>query len=159
MTVRIRSWSCKNLLQKWEGVATSDDADCLTPVTHLLRMLVESALDPLKHMLMLPTRDPALAGRRAFGLESTGQTGRRPIATHPLAYFFARKTIGQPLAGRAEINIVLGDIGKILLAKAALGLGARGHGFGQRDGYACLIAGQNLLAIEVVSISHDIDAL
>jgi hypothetical protein len=37
--------------------------DRFAPLTHLLGMFVEPALDSLKNMLMLPTRDPAFAAR------------------------------------------------------------------------------------------------
>jgi Domain of unknown function (DUF6306) len=47
--------------------------------------------DALNNMLMLPSRDPALAARGAPGLERTGQTGCRPVAAHSLSGFFARK--------------------------------------------------------------------
>ncbi len=104
--------------------------DRLAPLAHLLGMLVEPALDGLENILMLPTRDPALAARRALGLERTAQTGCRPIATQRLAVFLVRIPIGQPLAGRATIDIVLDDIDEVLLAKAPFGLGARGIGLG-----------------------------
>jgi hypothetical protein len=34
--------------------------DCLAPLAHLLRMLVEASLDCLENMLVLPTCDPTL---------------------------------------------------------------------------------------------------
>jgi hypothetical protein len=46
--------------------------DGLTALPHLLGMFVEPALDGLEDMFMLPEWDPALAARRALGLERTG---------------------------------------------------------------------------------------
>src|SRR5262245_55458165 len=76
-------------------------------------MFVEPTLDGLEDMPMLPTRDPALAAGRALGFERTGQTGRRPIAAQRLAVLLIRIPIGQSLAGRAQIDIVLGDIDEV----------------------------------------------
>src|SRR4029450_3734258 len=133
--------------------------DGFAALPHLLGMFVEPALDGLEDLPMLPTRDPALAAGRALGLDRTGQTGCRPIAAERLALLLIRISIGQQLAGRAEIDIFLGNIDEVLLTKAAFGLGARGHGFGQRDGDARLLARKDLLAVEVAPIRHDIEAI
>lgn len=67
--------------------------------------------------------------------------------------------LSQPLAGRAGIDIVLSDLDEVLLAKAAFSLGAGRHGLGQRDGDARLLKRQDLLAVEVAAIRHDIEAI
>src|SRR6185503_5953376 len=46
--------------------------DGLAALTHLLRVLIEPALDGLEDMFMLPAWDPALAARRALWFERTG---------------------------------------------------------------------------------------
>src|SRR5260221_3659563 len=56
------------------------------------------------------------------------------------------------LASRAAIDILLRQIDEVLLAKATFRLRARRHRFGQRHADACLLAGQDLLAIEVAAV-------
>jgi hypothetical protein len=60
---------------------------------------------------------------------------------------------------RPGAHIILNDVDEVLLARAAFSLGARGHGFRRRDGDPHILAGQDLLAVEVASIGHDIEAL
>ena len=47
--------------------------------------------------------------------------------------FFARVAIGQALAGRADIDVLIGNVAEVLLAEAALRLGPRGQRLGQGD--------------------------
>jgi len=65
----------------------------------------------------------------------------------------------QPFASRATIDVVRGQIGKILLAKAAPGLGARGHRFRQSHGDAGLITRDNLRAAEVAAIGNRLQGI
>src|SRR5450759_1474583 len=59
------------------------------------------------------------------------------------------EVVRQLLAGRAAIDIVLGQINKIRFPKAACRLGARGLRLGQRDRDAGLFACQDFLTFKV----------
>src|SRR6266480_7967709 len=61
---------------------------------------------------------------------------------------------GQLLAGRAAIDIVLGQINKIRFPEAACRLGSRGLGLGQRDRDPGLFARQDFLTFKVASIRN-----
>ncbi len=73
--------------------------------------------------------------------------------------FLVRVAIDQAFAGGADVNVVLGHVAKVLLAKASLGLRPRGHRFGQGDCDTRLFARQNLRAVEVAAVSDHIEAL
>ncbi len=69
--------------------------------------------------------------------------------------FFAGEAMGQALAGRAGIDVLVGHVAEILLAEPALRLGARGQRLGQGDGDPGPVAGQDLLAVEVAAVGAD----
>jgi hypothetical protein len=70
-----------------------------------------------------------------------------------LTFFFVGIIKLQFLTGRAAIGILRWQIDEVLLAEAAFRLRARRHRFGERHSDAGLLAGQDLLAIEVAAIS------
>src|SRR5512135_1477909 len=98
--------------------------DRLAPLAHGFGILIEPPLHGFDHVLMLPACDPALLARRAAVLERTGPACVGPIAAQVQAVFDAREAVLQPLAGRAAIDILLGQIGEVLLSEATIGLGA-----------------------------------
>jgi len=64
--------------------------------------------------------------------------------------------VGQVFAGGVTIDVFFGQIDKVLFDKTALGPAARCHWFGQGDGNAVLIAGQNLFTAEVATVGNNI---
>jgi hypothetical protein len=58
------------------------------------------------------------------------------------------------LASRTEIVIIIADIAKVRLAELPVGLHARCHRLGQRDGDVGLVAFENLLGTELPSIGN-----
>ena len=74
-----------------------------------------------------------------------------------LTGFLISKTISQLLARRAAVDILRGQIDKVLFAETAICLRARGHRLWQRHCNACLVACQDLGAVEVTAISDDIE--
>jgi hypothetical protein len=76
--------------------------------------------------LMFPPADPSLDARSALGFELTGlAAGPVPVAVQDQALFDRRHVADEPLPGRAAIDVLVGQIGKVLLAEAAVGLGTR----------------------------------
>ena len=73
--------------------------DRLTPLAHLLRMLVEPALHRLENVLMLPSGDPAFLASGAALLDGAALTGIGPIAAHDQSVFLGRIVVGEPFAG------------------------------------------------------------
>ena len=78
-------------------------------------------------MLVLPPRDPSLRPRRAFGFHRAGRARRRPVAPQLLAILLIRVSVREALAGGAPIGVLVGEVDKVLLPEAALGLGAGSH--------------------------------
>src|SRR6516162_5657130 len=133
--------------------------DRLAPLAHFLRVLVEPALDGFENMFVLPTRDPSLFAGRAAALESAALAGVGPIATQDQPIFLIRVAVDEPLTSRADVDVLVSHVAEVLLAKAPLGLGVRGHRLWQRDRNARLLARQDLRAVEVAPVGNDIEAL
>jgi hypothetical protein len=125
-------------LDRAEGVL-----DRLTPLTHRLRVLVETTLHRLDDMLVLPSRDPALLARGALILDSAGPARVRPIATQLLSVLNGREVVFEMLAGGAAVDVLFGQIDEVLLAEAAVRLRARRHRLRQCHQDTCTIAGQD----------------
>jgi hypothetical protein len=92
-------------------------------------------------MLVEPALDAALAG-----------VG--PVAAQDKSIFFVHEVIGEPFAGRTNVNVPLSHVAKSLAAEAHF-REFEVIGFGQCDCDACLLARQDLAAIgELVGASH-----
>ena len=129
--------------------------DRFAALAHLLRVFVEPPLDSLENMFVLPAGNPALLVRGALILDRAGVAGGGPIAMQRQALFPVCEAPDEALAGGTTIDIVFSDVDKVLLAKPALGLDARGLRFGQGDRNAGFFAGQDLFAFEVAAIGND----
>jgi hypothetical protein len=81
-------------------------------------------LHGFEHMLMLPSRDPSLRPGGALRLERAIRARRRPVASQLFSILLVRVSVREAFAGRAAINVLIGQIDKVLLAEAALRLGA-----------------------------------
>jgi hypothetical protein len=99
----------------------------------------------------LSCRDPPLFACCAFALQCAGLTGSGPIAPQCLAVLFVGVAIGRLFTSGAKVDIICGDIDKILLAEASFGVEARGHRLRRRspeDGSGRQRDGQNDTARE-----------
>jgi hypothetical protein len=81
------------------------------------------------------------------------------VNPHFLAIFISGEVVLQLLAGRAAIDIVLGQINKIRFPEAACRLGARGLRLGQRDRDPGLFARQDFLTFKVAPIRNDVQVI
>ena len=61
--------------------------DRFAPLAHLLRMLVEPALNRLENMLMLPSGDPPLLAGGAVMLDGAALAGVGPVAAQDQSIF------------------------------------------------------------------------
>src|SRR5712691_6333497 len=116
--------------------------DRLAPLTHGVRVFVESLLHRFDYLLMFPSRDAALRSFRAMSLERTGPARVRPITVEFLTFFFVGIIILQFLTGRAAIGVLRRQIDEVLLAEAAFRFRPRRHRLGERHRDAGLLAGQ-----------------
>ncbi len=98
--------------------------DGFAPLAHLFRVLVEALLNVLEKVFVFPAGDPALLARGATVLDGAALAGVGPVAAQDQPVLLVREVVDQALAGRADIDIVRGQIAKILLSKPALGLAA-----------------------------------
>ena len=98
--------------------------DRLASPTHGLWILVEPPLHSLQHVLVLPTRDPALHSCRSAALERAGPARVGPVLTQPQPIFDVGVVVLQPLAGRAAINFRVRQINEVLLSVPAFRLDA-----------------------------------
>ena len=99
---------------------------------------------------------PLIAGRAAF-LQRAGATGLGQIDSHIQIVLLCGEVIGEHLASRAAIGILFGEINKIILAKAAIGLGASCLRLGQGHGDTCLFARQEFFVAEVAPICDHLE--
>jgi|UPI00048870DA hypothetical protein len=65
--------------------------------------------------------------------------------------------IGQQLAGRAAVDVLIRRVGEVLFAEPTFRLGVRSDGLGQRDCKASLFAGQYLLSVEVATVGDRLE--
>src|ERR1700752_5485020 len=133
--------------------------DCLSTLTHRVRICVEALLHSLEQMLVLPSCNPPLWPGCALRFEGTILTGCGPVAPQHLAVFFVCIAIRQPLPSRTAIGVFLRQKGKVLLAEAPLRFGARRQRLGERHCDAGLGAGEDLWAVEVAAIGYSVERL
>src|SRR5271167_3637373 len=96
--------------------------DRFAPLAHLLRMLVEPALNGFKNMLVFPSRDPSFLGSRATMLDGAALAGIGPVAAQDQSVFLGRIAVGELLTGRTNVNVLVSHIAEVLLAEAAFRL-------------------------------------
>ena len=96
--------------------------DRLAPLAHLLRMLVEPALHRLENTLMFPSGDPSLLAGGATVLDGAALAGFGRVAAQDQSVFLGRVVVGEPFAGRTDVNVLPSQIAEVLLAKAPLRL-------------------------------------
>src|SRR5674476_496276 len=90
----------------------------LAPLAHLFRMFVEPALHRLKNVFVLPSGDPSLLAGGAVMLDGAALPGIGPIAAQDQSVFLGRVVVGELLAGRTHVNVLLSHIAEVLLAEA-----------------------------------------
>ena len=93
--------------------------DRFTPLTHLLRVLVEALLDSFKNMLVLPACNPAFLTGSAAIPDGTAPASIGPIAAQRQSFFFIGEVVDQAFAGRTKINIFARQIAKVLADEQA----------------------------------------
>ena len=76
--------------------------DRLAANAHRLRILVEPFLHSLEHVLILPSRDPALRARGALIFDGAASGTHSSSSGAASAVLLVRIVELQPLAGRAE---------------------------------------------------------
>src|SRR3990172_4254377 len=106
--------------------------DRLAPSAHGLRIFVEPLLRRLDNMLVLPSRDTALLARGALILDGASPARVRPVAAQLLSVLLGGEVVLEALAGRAAIDILVGQIDEVLLAEPSFRLRARRHRLRQR---------------------------
>src|SRR5947209_5732963 len=129
--------------------------DCLTPLAHFFRVLVEPALHGFENMLMLPARDPSFLAGGAAVFDGAARAGIGPIAAQDQPVFFVGVAVGETFTCRTDVEILTGQVAEVLLAEAPNGFGVRSHRLWQSDRNAGFLARQDLGAVEVASIRDD----
>src|SRR5499433_3695266 len=86
-------------------------------------------------------------------------TGGGPGATQAHAFVLGCKGIGELLACRTNVNVLVSHIAEVLLAEASFGLCVRGHRLWQRNCDTSLLACPNLFAVEVTAVGDGIELL
>ncbi len=86
-------------------------------------MFVEPLLDGLKNFFVLPARDPMLLARGALVLDGTSPANIGPVAVQGPSLFHVCIVVNQALAGRATIDIVFGQVDKVLLTNPTISVG------------------------------------
>jgi hypothetical protein len=96
--------------------------DCLAPLAHLLRMLVEASLDCLENMLVLPTCDPTLLAGGATVLDGAAPASIGRVPEQDLSIFLGCEGVSEPFAGRTNVDVLLDEVPEVLLAEASFRL-------------------------------------
>src|SRR5271168_2267254 len=133
--------------------------DRLAALAHLLRMLVEPALNGFENVLMFPSGDPSFLAGGASGLDCTAPADVGPVAAQHQSVFLGRVVVGELLASRTNVNVLVSHIAEVLLAEASFGLCVRGHRLWQRNRDTSLLACPNLFAVEVTAVGDGIELL
>ena len=103
-------------LDRAEGVL-----DRLAPLAHLLRIFIETVLQRLQNVLVLPSRDPSLLGGGAIGFDGVALARVCLVAAQNQSIFSRdRVVVGEPFSGRTSVNVLLGHIAEVLLAERPL---------------------------------------
>lgn len=126
--------------------------DGLAPPPHGIGIVVEVPLHGFEYMLILGSRDVPLLAGRSGGLQHSAPTSIGPTEPQRLAKLFVAEVIGELLACRTAVGVLLGEIDKFLLARASLGLCARRHRRRQRRRDASLGAGDELFAMVIAAV-------
>jgi hypothetical protein len=64
-----------------------------TPLTHFLRMLIETTLNVLKNVFVFPTGDAAFLARGAFFFDSASRAGVGPVAAQSQPSFLVCRVV------------------------------------------------------------------
>src|SRR5262249_27987073 len=89
--------------------------------------------------------------------QRTAAAGFRPITPYHLAVLLRRHAVGQFLGGGAAVDILVCQMDEVLLAKASVGLRARGHRLGQRHLGPGVDACLGCLPAIVAAIGHRLE--
>src|SRR5271170_2230585 len=131
--------------------------DRLAALAHLLRMLVEPALNGFENLLMFPSCDPPFLGGRARGLDCAALAGVGPVAAQRQSVFLGRVAVSEILPRRTNVNVLASHIAEVLLAEASFCFCVRGHRLWQRNRDASLLACPNLFTVEVPAVGDGIE--
>jgi hypothetical protein len=82
----------------------------LAPLMHLFGMLVDTMLDRLKNVLVLPSGNPTLLAGSTTMLDDTALAGSGPVAAHGQSVLLGREVVGEPVASWTDINVLLGHV-------------------------------------------------
>src|SRR5205807_2532176 len=96
----------------------------LASLPRCLWVPIQTLLYGFEHVLVLPSGNAPQGCRRALRFERAGRACCRPVIAQHLAGFLTSKTIGQFLARRAAVDILRGQIDKVLFAEATICLRA-----------------------------------
>lgn len=96
----------------------------------------------LHYVFMLPAPDAAFCAGGALVFDRTDFACGTPIYARGEIGFPRIVPVRQAFAGRTAIGILIGQIGKCLLAETAFGLGSGGVGSGRKGGDTDVLAGE-----------------
>jgi len=94
---------------------------------HQLGLPIEPHLHRFEHRFMLPARDAAIVTSGAARLQRAARTGRAPVLADRPAVLDRGEAEDCPLARRAAVLIVTGDVDEVAFVEAALGPGIGGQ--------------------------------
>ena len=117
-------------------------------------MLIEPLLNLVEKMLVLPAGDPPFLAGGACVLDGAALARGGPVAAQAQALLLVRVAVGQTLAGRTDVDIVVGQIAEVFLSEAAPRPGRRGLRFGERERDVRPVAFKDLVPVEVAPIGR-----
>ncbi|MNC48993.1 hypothetical protein D3C75_981420 [compost metagenome] len=125
----------------------------LADAHHLLR-IGQANLHFLQHSFMFPATYLSLCSRSALRLDRTGPAVRAPVTVQRPAIIDVRVAPDQRFMGWADVHIVIRVVNKFIIAEATFVFGARAQRLRYISTNPCLVAGKDLPAFVIPSVSH-----
>src|SRR6056297_2418831 len=122
-------------------------------------MTIKPRLGPFEYLFILPAADTPVPAGRTLWFDGAVTAGGAPVAVDGLAGFLAGKAVGQPLAGRTPVLVILGDVGKRTAIEEATCLVPRGLRLREIGLDPGLLAGADLIAIVVAAVGDHLERL
>src|SRR5262245_47721132 len=131
--------------------------DGFAPQLHGVWLAIQSRLRSLEDVLALPSPHAPLLARRAVALERALPTRVRPIDVDHAAVFCTRHAVRELLPGWTHVVIVLAMVDEVILVEPTSGPCIRRRTFRNIDVDAGVLAGGDLLAVEVAFVGEHLD--
>lgn len=132
---------------------------CLPTNAHGLRGVIEALLHPFYEVFMFPACDATFFASRAAFFNGTFMANIGPVSPDCQTLLHGGGVVPKWFSGRADINIAINVISKVLLDEETFLPVSRCHRFRKRRSNIGLIAFKYLLRAKIATVGDDIDLI